>query len=67
VLVSRFPTELNVGEVSAQIFWKLFSADLQDMLKGTSLHPVSVFLIIGILIVDLVTQKASVDFYINKY
>ena len=31
---SRFPTELNVGEVSAQVFWNLFSADLQDMLKG---------------------------------
>ena len=62
MLVSRFPTELNVGEVSAQIFWKLFSADLQDMLKGTFLHPESVFLI-----VDLVTQKASVDFDINKY
>lgn len=32
--VSRFPTELNVGEVSAQVFWNMFCSDLQEMLKG---------------------------------
>lgn len=31
----RFPTELNVGEVSAQVFWDMFCSDLQDMLKGS--------------------------------
>ena len=38
LLVCRFPTELNVGEVSAQVFWNLFSSDLQDMLKGGMYH-----------------------------
>ncbi|KAM7449666.1 Protein unc-13 B [Porites harrisoni] len=37
-VLNQFPTELNVGEVSAQVFWNLFSADLQDMLKEHSLR-----------------------------
>ena len=32
----RFPTELNVGEVSAQVFWDMFCSDLRDMLKGSA-------------------------------
>lgn len=35
-VLNQFPTELNVGEVSAQVFWNLFSSDLQDMLKEHS-------------------------------
>ncbi|XP_066021042.1 protein unc-13 homolog B [Pocillopora verrucosa] len=36
-VLNQFPTELNVGEVSAQVFWDMFCSDLQDMLKEHSL------------------------------
>lgn len=39
----RFPTELNVGEVSAQVFWDMFCSDLQDMLKGSEAEYTSYF------------------------
>lgn len=39
----RFPTELNVGEVSAQVFWDMFCSDLQDMLKGSEAECTSYF------------------------
>ena len=34
----RFPTELNVGEISAQVFWNLFSTDLHEILNGKIIH-----------------------------
>ncbi|XP_068693233.1 protein unc-13 homolog B-like isoform X1 [Montipora foliosa] len=37
-VLNQFPTELNVGEISAQVFWNLLSADLQDTLKEHSLR-----------------------------
>jgi hypothetical protein len=30
----RFPSELDVGQISADILWELFSADLKDHLEG---------------------------------
>ena len=33
----RFPSELNVGVVSSEVFWNMFSSDLQEMLKGKTL------------------------------
>lgn len=37
-VLNQFPTELNVGEVSAQEFWNMFCSDLQDMLKEHSMR-----------------------------
>ncbi|XP_031569082.1 protein unc-13 homolog B-like isoform X2 [Actinia tenebrosa] len=37
-ILNQFPTELNVGEDSAQMFWNLFTRDLQEMLQDHSLH-----------------------------
>ncbi|KAL9985984.1 hypothetical protein ACROYT_G000036 [Oculina patagonica] len=37
-VLNQFPTELNVGEVSAQVFWNMFCSDLQDMLKEHSVR-----------------------------
>ena len=31
---SRFPSELNVGHISADTLWKLLSTDLKDHLEG---------------------------------
>ena len=31
----RFPSELNVGHISADTLWKFLSADLKDHLDGT--------------------------------
>jgi hypothetical protein len=30
----RFPSELNVGHISADTLWKLLSTDLKDHLEG---------------------------------
>ncbi len=32
--IFRFPSELNVGHISADTLWKLLSADLKDDLEG---------------------------------
>ena len=37
-----------MGEVSAQVFWNLFSVDLQDMLKGTIIFHMNGFFLICI-------------------
>ncbi len=35
----RFPSELNVGYISADTLWKLLSADLKDHLEGKFIVP----------------------------
>jgi protein unc-13 len=35
LVLNQFPSELNVGHISADTLWKLLSAELKDHLEGT--------------------------------
>ena len=37
--IFRFPSELNVGHISAETLWTLLSADLKDDLEGKFYWP----------------------------
>ena len=53
-LFERFPSEVNVGHISADTLWKLLSVDLKDHLEGNyyfypyAIRPEIDFILLGI-------------------